>query len=38
MDRPDVDVITFETAENGCEEMADIGAAIGKDKKFLRLR
>ncbi len=34
MDRLNVDVVTFETAENGCEEIADIGAAIGKDKKI----
>jgi len=34
MDRLDVDVLTFETAENGCEEIAEIGAAIGKDKKI----
>src|SRR6266567_2901353 len=33
MDRLNVDVVTFETAENGCEEIAEIGAAIGKDKK-----
>lgn len=32
--RLDVDVVTFETAENGCEEIAEIGAAIGKDKKI----
>jgi 5-methyltetrahydropteroyltriglutamate--homocysteine methyltransferase len=34
IDRLDVDVVTFETAENGCEEIADIGAAIGKNKKI----
>jgi len=34
MDRLNVDVVTFETAENGCEEIAEIGAAIGKDKKI----
>ena len=34
IDRLDVDVVTFETAENGCEEIAEIGAAIGKDKKI----
>jgi 5-methyltetrahydropteroyltriglutamate--homocysteine methyltransferase len=34
MNRLDVDVLTFETAENGCEEIAEIGAAIGKDKKI----
>ena len=32
--RLDVDVVTFETAENGCEEIAEIAAAIGKDKKI----
>ena len=34
IDRLDVDVVTFETAENGCEEIAEIGAAIGRDKKI----
>jgi hypothetical protein len=34
MGRPDVGVITFAAAENGCEEIVDIGAAIEKDKKF----
>ncbi len=34
IDRLDVDVVTFETAENGCEEIAEIAAAIGKDKKI----
>lgn len=34
MNRFNVDVITFETAENGGEEIADIGAAIEKDKKI----
>ena len=33
-DRLDVDVITFETAENDGAELAEIGAAIGKDKKI----
>jgi 5-methyltetrahydropteroyltriglutamate--homocysteine methyltransferase len=33
-DRLDVDVITVETAENGAAEIADIAAAIGKDKKI----
>ncbi len=30
----DVDVITFETAANGGAELAEIAAAIGKDKKI----
>jgi 5-methyltetrahydropteroyltriglutamate--homocysteine methyltransferase len=34
LNRLNVDVLTFETAENGCEEIAEIGAAIGKDKKI----
>jgi 5-methyltetrahydropteroyltriglutamate--homocysteine methyltransferase len=33
-DRLDVDVITVETAENGAAEIAEIAAAIGKDKKI----
>jgi len=33
-DRLDVDVITFETAENDGAELAEIGAAVGKDKKI----
>jgi len=32
-DALDVDVITFETAENDGAELAEIGAAVGKDKK-----
>ena len=27
-------MVTFETPENGCEEIAEIGAAIWKDKKI----
>ncbi|MDP7344536.1 MAG: cobalamin-independent methionine synthase II family protein [Alphaproteobacteria bacterium] len=34
MDQLDADVLTFETATNGGEELAEIGAAIGKDKKI----
>ncbi|MGD9536139.1 MAG: hypothetical protein AB7P52_00945 [Alphaproteobacteria bacterium] len=34
IDRLSVDVVTFETAENGGIELADIAAAIGKDKKI----
>jgi 5-methyltetrahydropteroyltriglutamate--homocysteine methyltransferase len=34
IDRLDVDVVTFETAENGGIELPDIAAAIGKDKKI----
>jgi 5-methyltetrahydropteroyltriglutamate--homocysteine methyltransferase len=34
LDRLDVDVITFETAENGAAEIADIAAAVSKDKKI----
>jgi 5-methyltetrahydropteroyltriglutamate--homocysteine methyltransferase len=34
VDGLDVDVVTFETAENGCAEIAEIAAAIGKDKKI----
>jgi 5-methyltetrahydropteroyltriglutamate--homocysteine methyltransferase len=30
----DVDVLTFETAENGGAELAEIAAAISKDKKI----
>ena len=33
LDQLDVDVITFETADNGGIEIADIGQAISKDKK-----
>jgi 5-methyltetrahydropteroyltriglutamate--homocysteine methyltransferase len=34
IDRLNVDVVTFETAENDGLELADIAAAIGKDKKI----
>ncbi len=34
LDRLDVDVITFETAENEGAELAEVAAAIGKDKKI----
>ena len=34
LDQIDVDVITFETAENGAAEIADIAAAVSKDKKI----
>jgi 5-methyltetrahydropteroyltriglutamate--homocysteine methyltransferase len=34
LDRLDVDVITFETADNGGAELADIAAAISTDKKI----
>jgi 5-methyltetrahydropteroyltriglutamate--homocysteine methyltransferase len=34
LDRLDVDVITFETADNGGAELDDIAAAVGKDKKI----
>ncbi len=33
LDRLDVDVITFETADNGGAELAEIAAALSKDKK-----
>ena len=33
VDALDVDVVTFEAAETGGAELADIGAAVGKDKK-----
>jgi 5-methyltetrahydropteroyltriglutamate--homocysteine methyltransferase len=33
LDQLDVDVITFETADNGAAEIADIAAAVSKDKK-----
>ena len=33
LDRLDVDVLTFECADRGGRELADIGRAIGKDKK-----
>ncbi len=34
MNQLDVDVLTFETAANGGEELAEIAAAIDKDKKI----
>ena len=34
LDRLDVDVLTFETADNAGAELADIAAAIGADKKI----
>ena len=34
LDRLDVDVLTFETADNGGAEIADIAAAISADKKI----
>lgn len=34
VDGLDVDVVTFETAENGGAEIAEIAGAIGKDKKI----
>ena len=34
LDRLDVDVLTFETADNGGAELAEIAAAIGPDKKI----
>ena len=34
MEQLDADVLTFETATNGGEELEEIGAAIGKDKKI----
>jgi 5-methyltetrahydropteroyltriglutamate--homocysteine methyltransferase len=34
LDRLDVDVITFETADNGGAEIAEIAAAVSKDKKI----
>src|SRR5258708_37384081 len=34
LDRLDVDVITFETAENEGAELAEVAAAIGKTKKI----
>ncbi len=34
MDQLDADVLTFETATNGGEELEEIGAAISKDKKI----
>ncbi|MBT4428570.1 MAG: cobalamin-independent methionine synthase II family protein [Rhodospirillaceae bacterium] len=34
MDQLDADVLTFETAANGGEELEEIGAAISKDKKI----
>lgn len=34
VDGLDVDVVTFETAENGGAELPEIAAAIGKDKKI----
>jgi 5-methyltetrahydropteroyltriglutamate--homocysteine methyltransferase len=34
IDRLDVDVITFETADNGGAELADIAAAVSRDKKI----
>jgi len=33
LDRLDVDVITFETADNDGADLADIGRLVGKDKK-----
>ncbi len=34
LDRLDVDVITFETADNNGAEIAEIAAAVSKDKKI----
>ncbi len=34
LDRLDVDVITFETADNNGAEIAEIAAALSKDKKI----
>jgi 5-methyltetrahydropteroyltriglutamate--homocysteine methyltransferase len=34
LERLDVDVITFETADNGGAEIAEIAAAVGSDKKI----
>ena len=34
LDRLDVDVITFETADNNGAELADIAAAVSKDKRI----
>lgn len=34
VDGLDVDVVTFETAENGGAELAEIAAAVGSDKKI----
>ena len=34
LDRLDVDVLTFETADNGGAELAEIGAAVSADKKI----
>ena len=34
LDQLEVDVITFETAANGGEELAEIAAALGTDKKI----
>ena len=34
LDRLDVDVLTFETADNGGAELADIAAAVSVDKKI----
>jgi 5-methyltetrahydropteroyltriglutamate--homocysteine methyltransferase len=34
LDRLDVDVITFETADNNGAELAEIAAAVSKDKKI----
>jgi 5-methyltetrahydropteroyltriglutamate--homocysteine methyltransferase len=33
LERLDVDVLTFETADNDCAELRDIAAAVGSDKK-----